>query len=263
MGEMRWSLCVCVCVSVRRADVTLAPIPWKQCREQCVGKEGRSQSGKKGIERVGGSEWERASSGEDVDTVRGTDSEKETTNKNQSGREEEEEKKRKRTPQESWEKNKQKREGVFSFCFGLPGYLSPSGCHLCLWLYHTGAHICGNANTCVTYEVTGKKRKGYKSKNTTVDFLNGLKSGLQQSGGERTLRGRSLHSLSSQLCISTCGDIFCANYACVWVCAFLSDFPWTARCTVQMVPHPFLSIPSSLSSEAEGKEGWFSQPVSF
>lgn len=41
----------------------------------------------------------------------------------------------------------------------------------------------------------------------------------------------------------------------VSVCVFLFDFPGTARCTVQMVPHPFLSIPSSLSSEAEGKEG--------
>lgn len=46
-------------------------------------------------------------------------------------------------------------------------------------LHHTGAHICGNANTCLTYEGAesqeGPKSKGLESKtsNTAAEFLKG------------------------------------------------------------------------------------------
>ena len=86
-----------------------------------------------------------------MDTVRGIDSKKEIANKNYSGREEDVEEEEENLRRELRDKQVKERKRVFSFCFGclVP---SPSGCHLGLRLHHTAAHICGNANTCVTYE---------------------------------------------------------------------------------------------------------------
>lgn len=137
-----------------------------------MGKQGRSQSQKREIESVGGSEQERASAGEDLNSdVR--EGELKKTGYNTGRRQSERDSKsgsESFTRQTAEIESKSKRENV-SVCVRSAVLRWPAW-FICLHLgaicvsgsglRHTGAHICGNANTCLTYEgvESQTKRKG-------------------------------------------------------------------------------------------------------
>lgn len=75
----------------------------------------------------------------------------------------------------------------------------------------------------------------------------------------------SVFPQQSAIHLYLCVDIFRVDYvtACVCVRAFQSDLLGLLGVLCRWCLVLFLFISSSLSSEAEGKEGWFSQPVSF
>jgi len=98
-------------------------------------------------------------------------------------------------------------------------------------LRHTGAHICGNANTCLTYEgvesqnETKRIRKPNNPSHRQLDFhTRGPRSCLYESGGRRERERESISTWN--LCLRFPGCIFIYLYVrervcvCVCVCAF-------------------------------------------